>query len=97
MSLFVPTASWHSEEHHMQAESARRFFAEHLTPNIAVWEKKGQVDKAFWAQVGKQGFMAGSVDEAYGGLGGNKGFDAVTLYEQAYAGDISWGYAISPL
>ena len=41
--------------------------------------------------------MSGSVSEDYGGVGGDMGFDSITVYEQSKTGDSSWGYGIQSI
>lgn len=97
MSLFTTTAGWVSEEHKMFAEMADRFMREELTPNLDRWNENGVVDRDMWRKAGDMGLMAGAIPEAYGGVGGGIGFDAVTLYAQASHGDSGWGYAIQSI
>lgn len=92
MSLFTKSASWPEEEHRMFADAVGRFIGDNLTPNIERWAEQGVVDRDFWTLAGENGIMGGSVPEEYGGSGGNIGFDAIAIYEQARAGDCGWGY-----
>ncbi|NRB35119.1 MAG: acyl-CoA dehydrogenase family protein, partial [Rhodobacteraceae bacterium] len=46
---------------------------------------------------GDAGVMTGSIPEAYGGVEGGLGFDAITVYEQASRGDMGWGYTIQSI
>lgn len=97
MTLFTPLAEWKNDEHELYADSVRKFLNDELKPNIDTWVENGQVDRDFWYKAGEAGLMAGSVDEAYGGVSGGFGFDAITLYEQGAVGDCGWGMAIQSI
>ena len=71
MTLLSSTASWADEEHRMFAESASKFLEIELKPNIEKWADDGLVEKGFWEKAGAMGLMGGSVDEAFGGSGGD--------------------------
>ncbi|MCY4261490.1 MAG: acyl-CoA dehydrogenase family protein, partial [Rhodobacteraceae bacterium] len=94
MSLFTRTRFWHDATHELYADSARRFLAAELVPNITRYVEQGEVDRSFWRKAGEAGLMAGSVPDADGGAGGGPGFAAITIYEQAATSDTSWGFAI---
>ena len=97
MTLFTPTAAWVTDEHKMFSEMSGRFMDDELVPHIDSWNANGVVDRAFWNKAGEAGLMAGSIPEAYGGVGGGMGFDAVTLYEQTARGDAGWGFGIQSI
>jgi alkylation response protein AidB-like acyl-CoA dehydrogenase len=97
MPLFTTTAGWATDEHQMFAEMADRFMGDELVPNLDRWNENGVVDRDMWRKAGEMGLMAGAIPEAYGGVGGGIGFDAVTLYAQASRGDSGWGYAIQSI
>lgn len=97
MPLFHSSAQWPEDEHHMFAESVSRFYQDELAPNIETWADNGVVDRAFWTKAGEAGILAGSIDEAYGGVSGGLGFDAIALYEQGAVGDMGWGLAIQSI
>ena len=87
MPLFTKSSTWQSDEHQMFADMAARFYQDELVPRIDTWNANGVVERAFWTKAGAAGLMGGSIDEAYGGVSGGMGFDAVALYEQAAVGD----------
>lgn len=97
MTLFTESAHWASNEHRMFAEMTNRFFADEMAPNIDDWVEKGIVDRAFWQKAGAAGIMSGAISEAHGGVGGDIGFEAVALYEQARIGDVNWGLGIQSI
>ncbi len=97
MSLLTETTGWAQDEHHMFAEMVSRFLADELAPNIDRWVEQGVVDRDFWRKAGAAGILGGAVAEEYGGSGGDIGFDAIALYEQARLGDVNWGMGIQSI
>jgi len=97
MSLISQSSNWATDEHAMFADAVKRFYQDELVPNTETWVENGVVDRDFWTKAGEAGLMAGSIDEAYGGVSGGMGFDAITLYEQAAAGDPGWGFPIQSI
>ncbi len=97
MSLLSDSPPWASEEHGMFAEMVRRFFAEEMAPNIDSWVEAGVVGRDFWHKAGAAGILGGAVAEEHGGAGGDIGFDAIALYEQARLGDVNWGMGIQSI
>ena len=53
--------------------------------------------RLYRSQYFEGGIMSGSVSEEYGGVGGDMGFDSITVYEQSKTGDSSWGYGIQSI
>lgn len=97
MTLFSDSSTWPQDEHKMFAETVQRFYQNALAPNIETWSENGVVDREFWRKAGENGVMAGAIDDAYGGVSGGLGFDAIALYEQGAVGDSGWGYAIQSI
>ncbi len=97
MTLFSTAATWQQDEHQMFSDSVGRFLDDELTPNIETWAEQGRVDREFWRKAGEAGIMAGSIPEAFGGVEGSIGFDAITVYEQGRRGDTGWGYSIQSI
>ncbi|MGB0906951.1 MAG: acyl-CoA dehydrogenase family protein [Maricaulaceae bacterium] len=91
------TASWMQEEHTLFADTAARFFEEECVPHEAQWEKDGQVDPALWQKAGALGLLGSGIDEAYGGFGGDYGFDAVIAYQQSYSNTMGWGVLLQSI
>ncbi|MCY4186767.1 MAG: acyl-CoA dehydrogenase family protein [Rhodobacteraceae bacterium] len=81
----------------MFSDSVKRFYADHLVPNMQRFDTNGMVDRDFWKKAGEIGIMGGSVPEEYEGSGGSYGFDSIALYEQGKIGDGSWGYGIQSI
>ena len=97
MTLFTPFHKWVTEEHKLFTESVQKFYNDEMKPNIEDWVDNGVVSKSFWEKAGHAGVMSGSVLEEHGGVGGDMGFDSITVYEQAKTGDSSWGYGIQSI
>ena len=97
MTLFTPFHKWVTEEHKLFTESVQKFYNDEMKPNIEDWVDNGVVPKSFWEKAGHAGIMSGSVLEEHGGVGGDMGFDSITVYEQAKTGDSSWGYGIQSI
>ena len=97
MTLFTPFHKWVTEEHKLFTESVQKFYNDEMKPNIEAWVDNGVVSKSFWEKAGHAGIMSGSVLEEHGGVGGDMGFDSITVYEQAKTGDSSWGYGIQSI
>ena len=84
--LDMSTRTAFSEEHAMFRDSVRQFFDRELIPNLERYEEEGIVDRKFWLGCGEAGLLCPTVDEKYGGLGLDFGFNAVVDEELAYAG-----------
>ena len=56
-----------NEQHNLFRESLRDFLNREVSPNIAVWEKKGKIPKFIWKKMGDMGFLGLSFPEKYGG------------------------------
>ena len=97
MSLYTPFNKWVTDEHKLFTDSVQKFYNDEMSPNIEDWVNKGVVSKTFWEKAGYAGIMSGSVSEDYGGVGGDMGFDSITVYEQSKTGDSSWGYGIQSI
>ena len=97
MSLYTPFNKWVTDEHKLFTDSVQKFYNDEMSPNIEDWVNKGVVSKTFWEKAGYAGIMSGSVSEEYGGVGGDMGFDSITVYEQSKTGDSSWGYGIQSI
>ncbi len=97
MSLLSSTAGWVTEEHSLFADEASKFLDVELKPQIEKWANNGVVERSFWKKAGEMGLMGGSVQEEFGGSGGDISFDAITAYLQAAKGDAGWGYGIQSI
>lgn len=99
--LDLSSRTTYSEEHDMFRDTVRRVFATALIPHMDRFEEQGIVDRDFWLACGEAGLLCPTVEEAYGGLGLDFGFNCVVSEELAYAGssagitlqsDITAGY-----
>ena len=72
-------------EHDAFRESCRAFFAEHVVPHHAAWDKQGHVSRDVWRAAGEYGLLGVECEEEYGGLGADFLFTAITWEEQLYA------------
>jgi alkylation response protein AidB-like acyl-CoA dehydrogenase len=84
------------DEHRSYRESVRRFLAEEVVPNHAQWEREGIVPRELFAKAARQGLLAMSVPERYGGAGvGDFRFNQIVVEEVAYAGVAGSGLGIT--
>ncbi len=82
-----------TEEHHLFADSAFRFFQAELTPHIDDWRQAGVVERDFWRKAGAAGLLGPAMPEKFGGAGGDVSFDAIVGMAQTRAGDANWGWS----
>src|SRR3546814_16504959 len=76
----------YGEEHSLFRDSVRRLFEQSLHPNLADWEERGMVDRAFWTACGAAGLLCPGVPEALGGLGLDFRFKPLVGEEHASSG-----------
>ncbi len=77
--------AWMTDEHELLAATARRFTEQEIIPNDERWRKQHRVDKETWKKAGELGLLCTDIPEAYGGMGGDFGHDAVIYRELAQA------------
>jgi acyl-CoA dehydrogenase len=77
--------AWMSDEHAMLGDAARRFTTEQILPNDDRWRRQHRVDLETWKLAGELGLLLTDVPEAYGGMGGDFGHEAVIYRELARA------------
>jgi acyl-CoA dehydrogenase len=83
------------DEHHEFRESVRRFLAAEAVPHTEEWERAGMVDRAFWRQAAKCGFVGFEMPEEYGGVGiTDFRFNAVIGEEVAYSGAVGDNFSL---
>ena len=62
-----------TEEQILIRDSARRFAADHLTPNAATWDREGQFPAAALKAMGELGFMGMLIPGEWDGAGADQG------------------------
>ncbi len=60
-----------SDEQTAVRELARDFTAREITPHVTEWDRAEQVDRSIVKKLGEVGFLGLTIDEAYGGSGGD--------------------------
>jgi alkylation response protein AidB-like acyl-CoA dehydrogenase len=85
-----------SPEHRDYRESVRRFLAAEVVPQHAQWERDGIVPRELFAKAARQGLLAMSVPEEFGGAGVDDfRFNQILVEEVAYAGVAGSGLGIT--
>jgi acyl-CoA dehydrogenase len=85
---------WSDEELEMLRVTARRFFANQVTPHEKRWDAQQHVDRSLWIRAGELGLLCAGIPSVYGGAGGDFRHEAVLYEEQAYAGNTSFGIQV---
>lgn len=65
------------EEHKMFREAFRKFLEKEAYPYYDVWEKDGIIPRGFWDKLGENGFLCPWLDERYGGLNADFGYQVI--------------------
>jgi alkylation response protein AidB-like acyl-CoA dehydrogenase len=91
--LDTTTRTAYDDDHEAFRDMVRKFFAQHLIPNLDKWEEAGNVDRALWSACGEAGLLCPSVPESYGGLGLDFRYNAILAEELFYAGS-TFGMAL---
>jgi alkylation response protein AidB-like acyl-CoA dehydrogenase len=83
-------------EHDDYRESVRRFLAAEVVPHHLQWEREGIVPRELFAKAARQGLLAMSVPEEFGGVGVEDfRFNQIVVEEVAYAGVAGSGLGIT--
>jgi alkylation response protein AidB-like acyl-CoA dehydrogenase len=83
-------------EHRDYRESVRGFLAAEVTSHHEQWERAGIVPRELFAKAARQGLLAMSVPETYGGAGvSDFRFNQIIVEEVAYAGVAGSGLGIT--
>jgi acyl-CoA dehydrogenase len=80
------------EDHEAFREQVRRFIDKEIVPHHAEWEHAGIVPRELWLKAGAAGLLCVTVDEEYGGAGGDYGHSAVLIEELARANATAVGF-----
>jgi alkylation response protein AidB-like acyl-CoA dehydrogenase len=84
------------DEHRAYRETVRGFLASEVVPNHERWEREGIVPRELFAKAARQGLLAMSVAERYGGAGvADFRFNQIVVEEVAYAGVAGSGLGIT--
>ncbi|MDR2188066.1 MAG: acyl-CoA dehydrogenase family protein [Azonexus sp.] len=76
-------------------DSARRFFADHATPEaVTRWRANGQVDIELWGKAAKAGLLMVSAPEEYGGGGGDFRHDVILQELASRMGVEGFGFTL---
>ena len=73
----------YSEEHELFRRSFRQFLEREVKPHQERWAEAGMVDREAWRKAGQGGFLCPSLDEKYGGAGGDFLYSCVVMEELA--------------
>jgi alkylation response protein AidB-like acyl-CoA dehydrogenase len=85
-----------NDEHRDYRESVRRFLVDEVVPNHVQWERDGIVPRELFTKAARQGLLAMSVAERYGGAGvADFRFNQIVVEEVAYAGVAGSGLGIT--
>jgi cyclohexanecarboxyl-CoA dehydrogenase len=72
-----------SEEHQQLKDLAHRFTEERIVPNALAWDRAEAIDRDLVPALGQVGFLGLTIDEAYGGSGGDNLAYCIVLEEIA--------------
>lgn len=72
-----------SEEHDLFRHAVRQFIEREITPHQAEWRADGIVDRALWNKAGAAGLLCPSLEEEWGGPGGDFLHSAIVIEELA--------------
>jgi len=81
-------------DYEMFRDSVRRFLEAEAEPFHEQWEKDGQVDRELWRKAGAQGFLAPTVAEEYGGVGGDFRYNTIAVEEISRMGLTGLGWSL---
>jgi alkylation response protein AidB-like acyl-CoA dehydrogenase len=82
------------EEHEMFRATVRKFIEREIAPYHEQWEREGAVPRELWRKAGEAGLLCCTIEEKYGGIGGDYLFDVVVFEEMARSGYTGPGFLI---
>ena len=83
-----------TEEHNAFRKAFKQFVEREITPHQARWREQGQVDREVWRKAGAQGFLCTSLEEKYGGAGGDFLYAMIVMEELAHAYESGFAMAL---
>ena len=93
--LFTRPSRWMQEDLVIFDDAVKRFLAAQMPPErLAGWREKGVVERAAWEEMGAGGMLGLSVEETYGGAGGDLRHEAVLLRRLGLIGAEGWGVSV---
>jgi alkylation response protein AidB-like acyl-CoA dehydrogenase len=78
-------------DHEAFRSTVRAFYADHVVPEYAEWERAGAPPRHFWTAAGKLGLLGTQVPEEYGGGGQQSFLFNVVLTEESQRAGIALG------
>jgi acyl-CoA dehydrogenase len=88
---------WMTPDHEIFRDTARKFIESEFVPERDRWIEQGYPEPEYWARAGEVGLLCPDVPDAYGGGGGDFGFDAITYEELQRACVTSFGNGIQSI
>lgn len=85
---------WATAEIDMFRDTARRFIANEIAPHAARFREQQHVDREVWQKAGQLGLLLPDIPEAYGGGGGNFGYQAALIEELCYGRGGGFGVGV---
>ena len=85
---------WMQEEHRIYADSVARFLDDNWVPRQAEFLENRMMPRDTWREAGGAGLLCAMVPEAYGGLGGDFGHEAIVNYQASRANLSGFGGGI---
>ncbi|MEM9123666.1 MAG: acyl-CoA dehydrogenase family protein, partial [Pseudomonadota bacterium] len=73
--------SWETEDMGLFRQELKKFLAREFEPHVDAWRHQGKVDRDAWRKAGEMGMLCAGIGEAYGGIGGTFGHEAVIIEE----------------
>jgi acyl-CoA dehydrogenase len=80
-----------NDDHDAFRDMVRAFYAEHVIPAYAEWERAGAPPRQFWTAAGRLGLLGIQVPEEFGGGGQNSFLFNVILTEESQHAGIALG------
>ena len=92
--LTIGSRKIYDSDHDAYRTSVRKFYETECKPFHLKWEEKGEVPRELWLEAGKQGMLAVTVPEKYGGMGVDILYSSINWQEQSYSFCTGPGWAL---